>query len=364
MADSIRDALTKAVAEATTSTPELDTKPAVAETPEQPQTLGGDAATAATESTAKDEASVTTGAAQTSDGTETPDKPAAAASSPAPGTAANPPSSQQQGTAPSTEQPPTSWSTEERKHWAAIPPEAQAAIRRRETEMRRAISASQEATSHKRQFDQALDKFQPLLKEKGVTDIMGQVIGPLMTMRAGLEIGTPEQKAGLVATIVRDFGIGIDVLDRVLADMATNGGLQPRPPTPAFNARQDPALAPLYAMAERLQAAQTAKAEAAIAEVTALPDFEDLRSTMADIMERATSQGKQITVLEAYDRSRAFYGMEPRIKPQISVSEAASALARSRNAASSVSGAPKTSPAKKPTDLRGQLEAAWSSAHS
>jgi hypothetical protein len=123
-----------------------------------------------------------------------------------------------------------------------------------------------------------------------------------------------------------------------------------------------PELAPLFQMAEQVTAAQTRKVDEAYAQVEALPHFEIVRADMADILERAVHAGKSMPVQEAYRRAVA---MNPDLEPvsaipsKDQVSQAASTLAKARNAASTVAGAPKTGAAKAPDTLRGALEAAF-----
>jgi hypothetical protein len=102
-------------------------------------------------------------------------------------------------------------------------------------------------------------------------------------------------------------------------------------------------------------------AEAEIAKVESLPHFDDLREDMADIVEAFHKAGKSITVEGAYRRALT---LNPDLDPQsaapatISKSQAAAILA-SRNAAGSVSGAPRTGAKPAATDRRSQIAAAF-----
>jgi hypothetical protein len=98
-----------------------------------------------------------------------------------------------------------------------------------------------------------------------------------------------------------------------------------------------------------------------VSEVSSLEHFDTVREDMADVLERAYKAGRVMTMQEAYSRAVA---MNPDIEPvarqptAVTTSEAAAILAKSRRAASSVSGAPKVSPSGKPTTLREQISAA------
>jgi hypothetical protein len=83
---------------------------------------------------------------------------------------------------------------------------------------------------------------------------------------------------------------------------------------------------------------------------------------MADIMARAAEKHRTITIKQAYDwaLAQSEYATAPvtQTTPNVTPSEAAAILARSRKAASSVTGAPSTTPGKKPTTLRDQIASA------
>lgn len=356
MADSIRDALTKAVAaseEVVTETQVVPTGTIEDTTPVLESKAGADdtSNTPDSNATPHDDKTAATAASTSSSQQE---------AAPSSGTQQASQSSATQATATDVVQPPSSWNAKEKAAWAAIPPDARAAIHRRETEMRRAMSATGEARSFKESWDKEMHKYQPLMESKGVTNVMAQVVQPMMQLRAGLEVGSPQQKAGIIGVLCRDFGISIEVLDQVLTHMQQTGGMTPPPPPQKVDYKQVPELAPLFQLQERLAQAQEEKARKTISEVEALPNFETVRNTMADIISAGAADGKSVSILEAYDRASAFHGLEPRVKPEISVSDAAARLAKARNAASSVSGSPRTSPGKKPGSLREQLEAAWS----
>lgn len=340
MSDSLRDALTKAfeqdvVPEDTAPAPEPTTPPAestpepVAEAAPAPQ---------------PDAVAPETPKEETKEPTKEPAKDAVQAVSTAP---------------PVAEKPPASWKPEERAHWDKVPKELRATILRREKEVAQTLSATAEARKSAAELDKVLHPFKPLLEKYGVS--ASQAIGGLFATRAALEVGTPEQKAQLVANLVRQFNVDIDKLDQELVK-PTSQQQAPQAPPP-INVKAIPELAPLFTIAERLQQASAQKAEQAISEVSSLEHFETVKEDMADILESFTARGKTITVRQAYDRAVALH---PDLTPQAPVrapspSEAAAILARSKNAASSINGAPKQAPAKTPDTLRGAIEAAFES---
>ena len=258
-------------------------------------------------------------------------------------------------------QAPASWKPAEKAEWAKVPESVRAAVMRRETETSRALSQSAEARKFTQRFEETVNPYRPLMDAYGVKDPV-EAIGPLLATRAALEVGTPTQKAQLVANLIHQFGVDIASLDNFLAN-----GPAPAPQAPPvqpqnyFDPTQHPALQPLFSLAEQFKGYQQQKVEAAVAEVSSLEHFDAVREDMADVLERAHKAGRLMTMQEAYSRAVA---MNPDIEPvarqptAVTTSEAAAILAKSRKAASSVSGAPKVTPSAKPTSLREQIAAA------
>lgn len=323
--DSIRDALTAAVDKAEKDAP-------------ADKTITNDAAIGGDERVdsapvGRDE-SVSTGA----DAQDTGDAPAAdSAEAAAPSTP----------TVPET-QAPASWSPEERAGWATVPPAARKAIERREGEMNRALQVSATARRRVEALDKMAHVYQPLLDHYGVT--VEAAMPALLATRAVLEVGTMEQKATMLANICADFGIDIQKLDDALTERFAGGVPAPRnQPVQAPNFRNDPNLAPLYAMADQVSAARREKAEAAIATVKANPHYETVRFTMADLIDQAKAGGRDLSLDSALRVALELHGLaQPAPAAGMTASDAGRALAAARNAASSVSGAPRPSPARKP----------------
>jgi hypothetical protein len=253
---------------------------------------------------------------------------------------------------------PASWKAAEKAAWDKVPAEARAAIQRRELETQRVLSTSAEARKHKDSFGQAMAPYQSLFDAYGVKEPL-QALIPLMQTRAALEVGTPEQKAQLISNLVYQFGIDITKLDGYLV----KGPGQQMPiqqPQQAFDPKSIPELAPLFQIAEQFKSAQSAKVDQAISEVSSLPYFEDLREEAADVLDAAAARGRTLSLKQAFDIAAQMAGITPApdAPSAKNVSEAAAMLARSRKAASSVAGAPKQGSGTKPTSLRETIEAA------
>ena len=349
MADSIRDALTEAVAKHTAETPEVPETPVVeTSVPETP----------AVETAPQVESAATEAPTPpVKDGGEKSPPAAGAPSSPsaAPTPAAT--------VAAPAAKPPRSWSAEAKAAFAALPEPVKQDVLRREKEISQGLEHAAPARKHYESFQEVVKPFQPLFDAYGVQDPL-PAIRELLTARATLEIGSPEQKAKFIANLVHEFGVDVTALDNFLVQRGPVQPFQPARPVQRPDYRQDPALAPLYAMAEQVKAAQAAKAEAAVEAVAVLPHFEEVREDMADIIEQFYAAGKSITPEAAYKRALAMnpdLEPAPAAVPQISKSQAAAILA-SRNAASSISGSPRPGAKPAPTDRRSQIAAAMEAA--
>lgn len=340
MADSIRDALTQAFSEAEKETPEPQK--------ESPSVTDSEVSQTPPETTASEEMR------------EVKPAPigAAAALPPTPGT----PAEGAKGAPVAVSAPPpavgapNSWKAAERTFWDKVPPEAQAAIQRREREIQTVLSTTAEARKLQQNFNALVDPYIPLMKAHGVTDPI-PALKTLLNVRAGLELGTKEQKAQIVAQMIHQFGVDVESLDGLLVK-----GPQPHAPQPQpLNPQAIPELQPLFKLAEQYKASQAKKVEQTFATIEAKPHYEDLREEMADIMEVAFNRGREMTLEQAYT---AVLALHPELKPEqqaaspSDVSAAAALLAKSRKAASTVVGAPRGSPTAKPTTLREQIAAA------
>lgn len=249
--------------------------------------------------------------------------------------------------------PPASWSNEERAAWATVPESARKAIQRRETEMNRAFQSSAAARRRVADLDKMADVYKPLLDSYGVT--VEQAMPGLLATRAVLEVGTMQQKTALLANLCADFGIDIGELDNALTQRYQGGVPTPKytgvqQPQPNF--RNDPNLAPLYALAERANEHTRAQAQAMVDAVKSDPHFEAVRHTMADFIDQAKANGREIDLPTALRLARELHGLGAPAPVRGStgnpVSDAARTLALARNAASSVSGAPKPAAPRKP----------------
>ncbi len=332
MADSIREALTSAISKAE-STDTTDTEIEKVETTETSDSLAADDGTPDSTDTASSDA-----------GSDDGDLQKAGSGQIAPEAAPSP--------------APSSWTAAERAEWNALSPAAKAAVSRREGEMQRAFQTSADARRRVAAYDKLGTDYKPLLERYGVS--LEAALPPLLATRAALEVGTPQQKATLVANICADFGIDINDLDDALALRFQGGPPRPiQPPQPQADLRSNPALAPVFALADQITARQESLATEALAPIKAQPHYGEVRFTMADLIEKARDSGRSLDVNKAYGLACTIHGFDAPAGAtgSVTTSQAAAILARSRKASTSVAGAPRPTPPRQPGEgsLRDEL---------
>lgn len=105
---------------------------------------------------------------------------------------------------------PSSWKATERAAWDKVPPEARAAIHRRESEMAAGAQQLVPDAQFGRSIKSAVEPYRMLIEAEGGTP--ERAIGDLLKTAAIFRVGTNEQKARAVAGIVQQFGIDMRVL--------------------------------------------------------------------------------------------------------------------------------------------------------
>ena len=257
---------------------------------------------------------------------------------------------------------PQSWTPAVREKWAALPPEVQAEVARREKETSAALHESARARQVAQELEHTLKPYIPLIQQQGGT-AMG-TISSLMQTAAGLYSGPVQSRAAVLVKAMQGAGITVDAL----ADALDANGGAGHAPAPAEY--RDPRLDGLLAEIEGIKAqktqAQQQQALSAVQEFQAdAPEFlEDVREIMADLLEVAGRRGVELSLKDAYSQACR---MDPRVAGVYAQREAAKAAAtataatqRAKAAGSSVKSTPGgDATPKKPEGIRGTLEAAF-----
>jgi hypothetical protein len=105
---------------------------------------------------------------------------------------------------------PQSWKPAARDLLAKAPPEIQQEVMRREREISTALQEAAEKSKRGDALSQVLQPFENHLRRQG--EEPAQTVHNMLQFRYAMETGAPQQKAALVANLIRGFGVDIDHL--------------------------------------------------------------------------------------------------------------------------------------------------------
>jgi hypothetical protein len=191
----------------------------------------------------------------------------------------------------------------------------------------------------------------------------------LFVTAAALYSGTPGQKATTVAHMIKTFGVDVAMLDSLLAgEVPAGGGGGGTNISQEINAAVSRAMAPV--LQSQQQQGQQLQQEVSKELDTFAADpknefFDDVKDTMADLMELAVKNGKQLDLQSAYNRAILLHDdiskvvQERTSKAKSAVVAQAAAAAKKK--AVSIVGAPAKGVAESSgASLRSDIEAALS----
>lgn len=264
---------------------------------------------------------------------------------------------------------PGTWRPAAREKWAALPPDVQSEILRREAEVARGLHGATESRRFHEEFNKTVAPYQNLITAEGGNPLA--MVNNLMTTAATMYYGTPAQKVNMVAGFIKNFGVDLALLDNVLAsDKPLPGNGPAAGNTDVRQLIQNEvrnSLSPLFREYRQNEQVTQERVAKELEEFAANPDnefFDDVRDTMADLLEKAAQQGRQMDLSTAYKRATM---MHPDIAEIIEdrnlrrrAAEVSAAAEAAKKKSVSVVGAPGKSASgeARPETLRGDLEAA------
>jgi hypothetical protein len=238
-----------------------------------------------------------------------------------------------------SEKPPISWNAEARETWSKIPKEAQAYIHERERQAQQRIHQSAEGAKRAQAMDQLLRPYEQYLSMNGGP---GQAINTLLQAGANLQMGSPVQKAQMVAQLISQYGVDINTLDNILVGEKPPEHVQQQ--TELQRAVQE-AVAPYQQMMQQYQQSQQHQVQQFQGQIQqtlqqfssdpANEFYNDVKMDMADILDMAAQRGVEMDLKTAYDRACKLNDGISRI---IETRQQASETAGKRRAAVSIHG--------------------------
>ncbi len=210
---------------------------------------------------------------------------------------------------------PVDWGPQERENWSKVPRNLQTKIIERENQTQQLMQDTVEARKTHKEFGALVQQYGSVL-----SGVMGNT--PMETTKnlfdtiANLRMGTPIQKAQIVADMITTFGVDINTLDSAIVGAAPSAEVQQNNQLEQMmNARMKPFEEMMGQQKAYQQQQATQRTETANSEVAAFSQkaefLGDVRNDMADLIEMAANRGQTMSMEEAYGKACA-------INPQIS----------------------------------------------
>ncbi len=239
---------------------------------------------------------------------------------------------------------PQSWTPAAREVFASLPAIAQQEIAKREKDVAIGLQEQAPLKRFQQEFSQTVSPYEGMMRAAGAQNPM-QAVGTILQQWAVLQGGNAESKAHLVASIVRQSGIPIELLASAIdGTSAPQQGQQSQSVDPAALRQQikQELMADFQGQRQQQSATQARQTADAFLADPKNEFAEDVRETMAALL----SSGRAPDLQAAYDSA---IWSDPGIRDILlkrQKQEAAKAITAStqqaRNAASSVKSAPST----------------------
>lgn len=290
-----------------------------------------------------------------------------------------PPTQGATGQAPSSTalRAPGSWRPELRAHWGKVPAEVQAEIHRREQEINQGLRDAHQARAAVASMQQVLQPYMHNIQAGAGGDAI-KAIGTLLQSDHVLRHGSQAERAQMVASIIKSYGVDVVTLDGILAGQPAHDDPQ-EALARRLRSEMQQQIAPITGYFQQLQQNEYARQQQSLAgaqsEVETFAQnakyahFDEVREEMADLMEVAARRGITMTLEQAYDRALT---LDPRFAAERNqqaertrVNAAAEAAQRAKRAAVSLpsGAAPTGSPgATAGNSLRADIEASMAAA--
>jgi hypothetical protein len=258
--------------------------------------------------------------------------------------------------------PPKGLSLEAREEWSKAPPAIKKAIIQREKDYEAGIVQYSQNAKRAEAMDRTLAPFQQLFAMNGGAQ---NTIPGLLQTASILQMGAPAQKAQVVANLVKQFGVDVRALDNALVGAKPPADIQQKDQVASLlDERLAPLQQQLQQYQQRDQQMEQQQRELVNEELQKFAKenefYNDVKVDMADLMDMATSRGRDMSLAEAYELACSAH---PQIRNIMSARKSSQDVAAKRAASGSVRGGPGGTPG--PADPGSRLAAlnnAWDNA--
>ncbi len=251
---------------------------------------------------------------------------------------------------------PQSWKPLAREKWSALPPEVQEEIARREGEVPKALEEASQAKRFQQAVTETLRPYEMLARAAGQHPV--QYAAGLMQTAAALQTGAPQQRAAVVANIIRQFGVDVEQLAAALdgQPMAPQAQQQPVDPRAIFREELE------RVRGQALEQHHSHEVET-FARDHEFANDAAVRRRMAALIMAEAEAGVEISLTDAYDQVVQSHPEYRSVMEQRKAAEAAAkaqaSTQRARVAGNGIKTSPSAAPAAQPKGLREVLEAKY-----
>jgi len=260
-----------------------------------------------------------------------------------------------EGETTDVDEPPRGLTATQREAWKNTPKEIREAMHKRSEDYSEGIKRYAAQAKKGDTMDQVFTPYRQLFAMNNVQPPV--LMDQLLQTASILQLGTPAQKANLLANMAKQFAVDIGQLDDALAGEPVSEA----PADPQIQALQREIMQ-LRQGQQQVQQQSTRAVQEEVDRFASDPKnefYRDVREDMADWMDLAAKRGKAMTLDEAYQKACENH---PDVKRVLDARRAASTVGRKREAASSVHGTPSGGSSKPAgNDIRSQLE--WAIDH-
>lgn len=245
---------------------------------------------------------------------------------------------------------PVGWKPDTREKWGDLPENVKTQIAEREREVAVIMQDTADARKVSGAFMKTITPFKQAIDQMGYADPF-TAVRDIMGAAAGMSQGSPTDRAVAAAKVLKSFGISVSELDNALVNVGHTAS-QSQDSTSQLEALLDKRLAPVQQLLSQQNTAQQSQqhhqqtqASTEVSTFMAQAEFaNDVRNDMADLLDLAAKQNRNMSLQEAYDKAclinPSIQQVVQQRQQQDLQTKAAEQNKRKRHAASSVTGNP------------------------